>query len=353
MSSRGKKLIATKLGYIAPFTVLSITLLLITASFARFWYYIKYPNIDLNGKSCIYVYIPTGTDFQGLRRILRPVLRNEKGFVFTAYRKHYENRIKAGKYKIREGMDNNQLVNILRSGRQEHVRLFFQNARTPAELAGKIAQQIEADSASLMRLFTDTAYLRKFGLDPDNIFALLIPNTYEFQWNTSAEQFLRKMSREQKDFWTPARRQLLDSGRMDISQVVTLASIVEKETNKEDEKSIIAGVYINRLYKKWPLQADPTVIFAWHDYTIKRLTSRHLKIKSRYNTYLFTGLPPGPICIPSVNSIDAVLHFKKHKFMYFCAKEDLSGYHNFAVTIAEHEKNARNYQKALDKLNIN
>jgi UPF0755 protein len=161
------------------------------------------------------------------------------------------------------------------------------------------------------------------------------------------------MKIEQQGFWTPSRRRLLDSLGMNIPQAVTLASIIEKETNKDEEKSTIAGVYINRLQRKWPLQADPTVIYAWNDFSIKRLTARHLKIKSRYNTYLFTGLPPGPVCIPSVSSINAVLHYKKHKFMYFCAKEDLSGYHNFSVTITEHSKNARNYQKALDKLNIN
>ena len=353
MSCRVIKNASNRLSYLAPVVVLSFTLMLVTLSFCRFWYYIKSPNTDLKGSPWIYIYIPTGTDFQGVRRILRPVLKNEKAFVFTAQRKHYTNRVRAGKYKISEGLDNNRLVNMLRSGRQEPVRLFFQNARTPAELAGRIARQIEADSASLMRLFTNTAFLRTLGLDPDNIFALFIPDTYQFLWNTSAQQFLLRMKIEQQGFWTPSRRRLLDSLGMNIPQAVTLASIIEKETNKDEEKSTIAGVYINRLQRKWPLQADPTVIYAWNDFSIKRLTAKHLKIKSRYNTYLFTGLPPGPVCIPSVSSINAVLHYKKHKFMYFCAKEDLSGYHNFSVTITEHSKNARNYQKALDKLNIN
>lgn len=344
--------LSLKQSCIAPFVVICIALVMLTFSLARFWYYIKSPNIELHGKSWMYVYIPTGTDFQGVRKILRPFMKNEKAFVFTAVRKHYPGHVRAGKYKLIEGEDNNRLVNILRSGMQEPVRLSFQAAKTPAELAGKIGRLIEADSAALMRLFTNASYLQNYGLDPDNIFALFIPDTYQFLWNTSAEQFLRKMRLEQQGFWTPTRRKFLDSLGMSIPQAVTLASIIEKETNKDQERSVIAGVYINRLHKKWPLQADPTVIFAWNDFSIKRLTARHLKINSRYNTYLFTGLPPGPVCIPSVSSIDAVLHYTKHKFMYFCAREDLSGYHNFAETITEHGINARKYQKALDKLNI-
>jgi len=157
---------------------------------------------------------------------------------------------------------------------------------------------------------------------------------------------------EQSTFWNVRRMSLLSETGMNIQQVVTLASIIEKETNRDQEKPDIAGVYINRLRKKWPLQADPTIIYAWQDYSIKRLTAKHLKIDSKYNTYTHTGLPPGPVCIPSSSSIDAVLNFRNHSFMYFCAKEDLSGSHNFAVTLAEHQKNARNYQKALDRLNI-
>jgi len=346
------KKLSAKQSCIAPSVVICATLVILTFSLARFWYFIKFPNIELKRKSWMYLYIPTGTDFQGVRKLLSPFMKNEKSFVFTAIRKLYPGHVRAGKYKLIEGEDNNRLVNILRSGMQEPVRVSFQTARTPAELAGRIGRQIEADSAALMRLFTNASYLHNFGLDPDNIFALFIPDTYQFFWNTSAEQFLRRMRLEQQDFWTPTRRKFLDSLGMTIPQAVTLASIIEKETNKDQEKSTIAGVYINRLHRKWPLQADPTVIYAWNDFSIKRLTARHLKINSRYNTYLFTGLPPGPVCIPSAGSIDAVLHYTRHKFMYFCAREDLSGYHTFAETITEHGINARRYQKALDKLNI-
>jgi len=343
-----------RLSYIAPLTVSIITMLLLFFLSARFCYFVKFPNVDLHGKQHMYIYIPTGTGFDGLLKIMKGknVLRNEGSFIFVALKKHYETRVKPGKYRIRSGMNNNELVNLLRSGRQEPVRLNIQNARTVAELAGKLSHQIESDSSGLMKFFNDTAYLKQYGIDPDNVFVLFIPNTYEMFWNTSASQLLKKMSMEQSTFWNVRRMSLLSETGMNIQQVVTLASIIEKETNRDQEKPDIAGVYINRLRKKWPLQADPTIIYAWQDYSIKRLTAKHLKIDSKYNTYTHTGLPPGPVCIPSSSSIDAVLNFRNHSFMYFCAKEDLSGSHNFAVTLAEHQKNARNYQKALDRLNI-
>ncbi|MCX6286819.1 MAG: endolytic transglycosylase MltG [Bacteroidetes bacterium] len=343
-----------RLSYIAPGTLVFITFVLLFLFSARFYYYVKSPNADLKGKRFTTIYIPTGTDFKGLLKILRDktILKNEKSFIFVAERKHYQKRVKAGKYRIRDGISNNELVNHLRSGLQDPVLLCFQSVRTVAELAGKLGRQVEADSASLMKLFLNGPYLKQYGINPDNVFVLFIPNTYEVFWNTSATQLIGKMWAEQNAFWNPKRRKQLDSTGMTIQQVVTLASIVEKETNKDSEKPDIAGVYVNRLLKRWPLQADPTVIYAWQDYSIKRLTLKHLKIDSRYNTYTHTGLPPGPICIPSISSIDAVLHFRNHRYMYFCAKDDLSGYHNFAVNSADHGRNARNYQKALDRLNI-
>ena len=282
----------------------------------------------------------------------KDILKNERSFIYVSYRKHYDLKVKPGRYKIQAGMNNNELVNLLRSGRQEPVRLNIQSARTVAELAGKLSHQIEADSSGLMKLFLDPSCLKQFGIDTYNVFVLFIPNTYEMYWNTSAQQLLKKMSLEQNIFWSARRRELLCTTGMNIDQVVTLASIVEKETNNDQEKPDIAGVYINRLKKKWPLQADPTIIFACQDYSIRRLTAKHLKIDSKYNTYIHAGLPPGPVCIPSVSSIDAVLNFRDHKYMYFCAKEDLSGSHNFAVNLAEHNRNAKKYQQALDRLNI-
>ncbi|MEI7489901.1 MAG: endolytic transglycosylase MltG [Bacteroidota bacterium] len=353
-SSQPDPLCRRRLSYVAPVSVVAVTLALLLILSARFYYYVKYPNVDLKGRASVIIYIPTGTDFNGLLRILKEksLLKNEQSFIFTAERKHYIKRVKAGKYRIHDGISNNELVSQLRMGRQEPVHLSFQGARNTAELAGRLGHQVEADSASLMKLFLDSSFLYKYGINRYNVFVLFIPNTYQVLWNTSATQLIEKMSSEQKAFWNAKRRKQLEVNGMDIREVVTIASIVEKETNKDFEKPDIAGVYVNRLRKGWPLQADPTVIYAWQDYSIKRLTEKHLKIQSVYNTYLHTGLPPGPICIPSISTIDAVLNYRNHPYMYFCAKEDLSGSHNFAVSLAEHGRNAKKYQKALDQMKI-
>lgn len=342
------------LSLVAPLTVISLTFILLLYGVARFYYFVWTPNVDLGSRSSTILYIPSGSDFGKLLRIIRSqeILRNEKSFISVSLRKHYNLKVKAGKYRIRNRMTNNELVNLLRSGLQEPVKLSFQSARSPSDLAGRLGRQIEADSSDFMSLFRDKDYLRAFGISPDCIFVLFIPNTYEIYWNTSAKQLMDRMYKEMNLFWNAQRKTKLDSSGLSISEAMTLASIVEKETNAVSEKPDIAGVYMNRLKKKWPLQADPTIIYAWQDYSIKRVTNVHLKIKSRYNTYLNTGLPPGPICIPSVSSIDAVLNFRKHKYMYFCAKEDLSGTHNFAETLSQHLANAKKYQKALNEMNI-
>ena len=272
-------------------------------------------------------------------------LKNRSSFEWVARRKKYENKVRPGRYRIWEGMSNNELVNLLRSGKQVPVRVTFQNIRSREELAGKISRQIEADSLSLLKLLNDPNYLKQFGVNPLTSFVLFIPNTYEFYWNTTPKGFIARMAREKTKFWNKTRNEKCLNSGLSVSEVVTLASIIEKETIKDKEKPIIAGVYVNRLRKGWPLQADPTIIYAWNDYAIKRVLNCHLKINSRYNTYLHIGLPPGPICIPSISSIDAVLNFQHHDYFYFCAKDDLSGYHVFATTLAEHSRNAKNIRQ--------
>jgi UPF0755 protein len=300
------------------------------------------------------LFIPTGSTFKGVSDILTrdKLLKNVTSFEWAASRKHYKSNIRPGRYRVLDGMSNNELLNLLRSGRQEPVRLIFQNIRSKEELAGKISKQIEADSSSILKLLRDDTYLKQFGVNSLNSFVLFIPNTYEFYWNTNAKGFITRMAQEQKKFWTNVRKEKCRISGFSVSQVVTLASIIEKETNKDSEKPVIAGVYVNRLKNDWPLQADPTIIFAWNDYSIKRVLNRHLKIDSPYNTYIHPGLPPGPICIPSVSSIDAVLNYKHHNYFYFCAKEDLSGYHVFASSMSEHNRNAKKYQAALKKQDI-
>lgn len=311
-------------------------------------------NVNLHGESSAILLIPTGASFAIVQDSLytHDYIRHRRSFEWTAARKGYDQRVRPGRYRIRNGMSSNQLVDLLRSGKQEPVRLFFQNARTPAELAGKVSGQIEADSAELMNLMNDKAYLGQFGVVPATLFTIIVPNTYEFFWNTSAKGFLERMYKESRQFWEQGRTQRADSIGLSRGQVVTLASIVEKETAMNSEKPIIAGVYMNRLKRGMPLQADPTLIFAWNDYTIKRVLNKHKQIDSPYNTYLHTGLPPGPICLPSIASINAVLSYRRSNYLYFCAREDFSGYHHFAVTLAEHNRNASRYQQALKKAMI-
>ena len=310
--------------------------------------------MTLQGKSVAYLYIPTGSGFNEVEILLQrdKFLKNASSFEWVAYRKHYENKVRPGRYRIRNGMSNNELINLLRSGKQEPVRVTFQNIRNREDLAGKISQQIEADSLSLLKLLRDAGYLKQYGVDSLNSFVLFIPNTYEFYWNTTADQFIRRMSREKSKFWNDARKNKCRIAGFSIPQAVILASIVERETAKDKEKPVIAGVYINRLKKGWPLQADPTIIFAWNDYTIKRIQNKHLKINSLYNTYSHKGLPPGPICLPSIASLEAVLNYDQHHYMFFCAKDDLSGYHVFTSNLAAHNRNAKKYQAAIKKLNI-
>lgn len=246
-------------------------------------------------------------------------------------------------------MSNNELINMLRSGKQEPVKVTFNNIRSREEFAGKISRQLEADSLSVIHLLMDDKYLEQFGTNALNSLALFIPNTYEFYWNTTAEMFINRMAREYDKFWNQIRRMKCRETGLTRRQVSILASIIEKETSKEIEKPSIAGVYMNRLRKGWPLQADPTIIFAWNDYNIKRVLTKHTRINSPYNTYIYTGLPPGPICLPSIGSIDAVLNFEHHDYMYFCAKDDLGGFHVFSRTLSEHNRNAKKYQQAIKK----
>jgi UPF0755 protein len=276
------------------------------------------------------------------------LLKNPKSFQWTAQQKKYGEHIRAGRYLIRNRMSNNELINMLRSGKQVPVQLTFNNIRTLEELAGKISRQIEPDSVSLIKLFRNESIQKTYGFSKYTMACMFIPNTYEFYWNTTAEKFLERMNREYSKFWNKIRLAQADRIKMSQEEVITLASIVDEETYMDSEKKRIAGVYINRLEKGMRLQADPTVIFGLCDLSIKRVLKKHYQTDTPYNTYLHDGLPPGPICIPEVSSIDAVLNYEKHQFIYFCAKSDLSGYHNFARTLSEHNANARAYQRALN-----
>ena len=314
------------------------------------------PNVVLpeNNKEK-YIYIPTDADFLVVVKVLSEngLLVNSNSFEWLAKQKKYTTNIKAGRYKIDRALNNNELINLLRSGKQTPIKVTFNNLRTKEQLAGRIANQIEADSFSILSYITDTIFQQKLALNNNNISCLFIPNTYEFYWNTSAEQFVNRMLKEYKLFWNNTRKAKADKINLNYYEVAALASIVEKEQNiKRDERPKIAGLYLNRIKKKMKLESDPTLIFALGDFTIKRVLNKDKKVDSPFNTYKHKGLPPGPICIPSINAIDAVLNASSHTYIFMCAKEDFSGYHNFAKTYAKHLVNARKYQKALNKRKI-
>ncbi|HBL77520.1 MAG: hypothetical protein A2W90_10285 [Bacteroidetes bacterium GWF2_42_66] len=280
------------------------------------------------------------------------ILINNKAFKWVSKRKKYSNSIKPGKYLFDSGMNTNQIVNMLRSGSQEPVVVTFNNIRNFKQLAAAISKYIEPDSLLLLQRLTDTTMYAKYGFTERTIPCMYIPNSYEFYWTTTPEQFTDRMAAEYKRFWTDDRKAKATAKGLTPEQVSTIASIVQEETVKNEEKPIVAGLYLNRLKKGMLLQADPTIKFALNDFTIRRVLNEYLLIDSPYNTYKYAGLPPGPINFPEISSIEAVLNAEKHNYMYMCAKEDFSGYHNFAVTLDGHNQNARKYQAALNKNKI-
>ena len=335
------------------FFILILVLLAAGAGYLMYSIILK-PNVWTPNNETVAITIPTGTDYETAKSILysQGLIINRKYFEWWAEKKNYSQLVKPGKYLINNGMSNNDLINLLRSGDQEPVQLIFNNVRDIPQVALNASGQIEADSASIVDLLTDSTYLSLHGLKKETASIILIPNTYEMYWNTSAEGFVKRMHEEYVKFWNGERTSTANDMNMSIAEVVTLASIVEKETNKDDEKPVIAGVYINRIKAGWRLQADPTVVYANGDYNIKRVLNVHKEVNSPYNTYRVSGLPPGPICIPSIASIDAVLNYDHNSYLFFCAKDDLSGYHAFAKTNRQHAKNAKKYQEALNKMGV-
>lgn len=322
------------------------------------WGYLKVfqPNVRIeNEKGATYLYIHTGASFEQVLSSLtaNKYLCDPKSFEWMAMKMNYPTHVKPGRYKISDGMTNRQLLNMLRAGNQEPTKVIFNSLRFKHELASVVGKQIEADSMEIIRLLNDEKFLEKLGgFNKETAQAMFIPNTYELYWNTSAEQFINKMYREYQKFWNEKRSKQAELIGMTPAQVSTLASIIEEESQKKSERPIIAGLYINRLKKDMLLQADPTVRFAWGDFSIKRIYEKYTLVDSPYNTYKYIGLPPGPICIPSISALDAVLNYQKHDYIYFCAKEDFSGYHNFARTLEQHNQNAQKYRRALTKAGI-
>lgn len=320
----------------------------------QLWVVIMRPNTWVSEEGQTSIYIPSGTDYEGFKSLLygHGVVVNRTTFEWLAIKKNLPSHIYPGRYIVTEGLNNNELINLFRSGEQAPVKLTFNNIRTTDELSQTIATQLEVDSIEISGLLKDSIFTKKFGFKTSTIISMFIPNTYEVYWNITANDLMARMYTEYNNFWNTDRLQKAENIGFTPAGIVTLASIVDKETTKNDEKPAIAGVYLNRLKYGWRLQADPTIVFAWGDFNIRRVLNIHKQIDSPYNTYKYYGMPPGPICMPSIASIDAVLNREDHSYMYFCAKDDFSGYHVFASTNAQHNINAERYRNALDKLNI-
>ena len=301
-----------------------------------------------------FIYVPSDSSFDALTKIIndQEILEHPKHFEWTAQlMKFGDGNVKPGKYAIPDESSNRDFIQLLRSGNQSPIDVTVGSHRMYLPLLGTVSQYFEFDSVALVQYVHNN--LNKFERTEEDVITLFTQDTYRMYWNTSTESFMKRMVKETKDFWNTNQRQIKASelGLTDI-EVVTLASIVEKESNHAPERPTIAGVYINRLKRGIPLQADPTVVFGIGDFTMRRVLNKHLAHPSPYNTYLNSGLPPGPICIPSKNAIDAVLNYDKHNYLYFCAKPGYEGKHSFAKTLVAHNVNARKYQRWLSKEGI-
>ncbi|MGB3074631.1 MAG: endolytic transglycosylase MltG [Chitinophagales bacterium] len=332
---------------IAFFVVVGIFAVLIGY---RYYHRVYAPNIEFADEK-EFLYIPTGSDYEQLLAILydKKIVKNIEAFEWVATKMELRGNVHAGKYRLEKNMNNYELVKMIRGGLQEPVKLVIIKFRLKEDVAGFVGRKLEADSVAILNALNDEYELTQFSLTPENSISLIIPNTYEFRWNTNAVQFMKRMKKEYDRFWTADRKSQAALLQLTPAEVITLASIVEEETNYQSEKSTVAGVYLNRIHRGMVLQADPTVKFAIKDFSIKRVLNVHLAFVSPYNTYLNKGLPPGPICTPSIKTVDAVLNAEQHDYLYFCANPDKPGTHSFAKTYQQHLLNARRYQEWLGR----
>ena len=337
------------------YLVLLISVSVITISMSFYFYQVFFsPNILTETDQKYALKISSNAVFKTVSDQLYDdgVVTDILSFSFVAKALGYQEGVKPGLYILDPKMTNLQLVRKLRSGNQSPVRITFNNVRTKKDLAEKITANLELNEDQFLAILKDSVYIRKFNFDEETVMSMFVPNTYEFWWNTSPEELFDRMYKEYQSFWTDARKQKAQALGLTQKEVSTLASIVQAESQKADERPTIAGVYLNRMRIGMPLQADPTLVFATGDFTLKRILNIHKAIDSPYNTYKYAGLPPGPINLPDINSLDAVLNAKTHDYLYFCAKEDFSGYHSFATNLPQHNANARRYQTALNAAKI-
>jgi len=336
--------------------ILGIVIFSVLLSSFSFYAYqvIKSPNILVQMEDS-YLHIYPGMNFEQLQDTLfeKEIVHDLVAFSLLAKYKGYDTAVKSGRYLLKGDMSNSEAINLLRSGNQSPVNITFNNIRLITELPEKICSNIALSPDQLRPLLSDSSLIQTYGFNRENFISMFIPNTYEVYWDISADALVERMHREYQQFWDQEKLAKADSLGLTPKEVSVLASIVNAESLQHaEELPRIAGLYINRLNKNIPLQADPTLRFALGDFTIKRVLNEHKEIDSPYNTYLNTGLPPGPIRSPSIAAINGVLNYEKHDYLYMCAKEDFSGYHNFASNLTDHNRNARLYQNALNRAKI-
>jgi UPF0755 protein len=327
----------------------------IAATLAFYFWQVAYsPNLNVDGKQKFVLYLPKNATYESMMDTLRThkIINDEVAFGFMTKRMGLRESLRSGRYEIEPNAANKEIISKIRSGNQDPVKLTFNNIRTKDDLIKKIGTKLDFDSNLLLERITKEEECAKYGFTSETIMCMFLPDTYFIYWDSSVDDFLKRMNSEYKKFWNEKRLSQAQAINMTPIQVGVMASIVQSETNKPDEMPKVAGVYVNRIATDMPLQADPTVKFAVGDFSLKRILTKHLSISSPYNTYRNLGLPPGPIALPERIALDAVLGYDKHNYTYFCAKEDFSGYHNFAATYTEHLKNADIYQAALDARGI-
>jgi UPF0755 protein len=336
--------------------LLIIALIAIIGAFFAYNFYTKIYNSNTTKEG--FVFIKTGSNFDELKKELKPFVKNINSFIWVAKKKKFT-KIKPGRYKISKQMTNNDLVNMLRSGKQVPLKLAFNNQNTLENLSGRIASQIETDSISLLKTFTDEQFLNKIKFTKAEALGVFIPNSYQVNWNISAIEFRDKMFKEYRKFWSASRLAKAKKLNLSPKEIMTVASIVQKETAKSGERPIVAGLYLNRLRDKWPLQADPTIIYAMkqkygQDFEMRRVLFKNIEdIKdSPYNTYKKQGLPPSLIAMPDISAIDAVLNAKNHDYYFMCASVSKIGYHEFAKTLSQHNVNRKKFIAKKNKQGI-
>lgn len=331
-----------------------LALLVILFLAVGFWAYRMVLASNFSIKKTTYVYVDSQKNFDDLCNQLKDSAscKSLTSFRQLAYLTGYPQKMKTGRYAIEPGTGNLRLLKNLIGGLQSPMRITFNNIRLRTDLAQRLDDQLMITKDELLTRFADSAYCAGLGYTPETIQCMFIPNTYEVYWDITLDNFMKRMQKEYKAFWTDARKEKAKKIGITPVEVSVLASIVEEETASPEEYPMVAGLYLNRLHIGMPLQADPTVKFAVGDVTLKRILFEHLQVESPYNTYKHTGLPPGPIRVPSIKGINGVLNRTQHDYIYMCAKEDFSGRHNFASTLAEHAKNANRYRAELNRRQI-